>query len=137
MLGIDTQRVLSSRHRRRERQLIRAAIERAYRAFGRSNPRWTASFFDEYFITQTVVRWLGAPRSAGSITASRLAAAWAMQLTTQPVRSAELRAECLPVAAEFLRLLREELPPTLTIPPTPIHSHADAGPLGEPNVLAL
>jgi hypothetical protein len=111
--------------RRRERRIIRAALGRAYTAFNRSYPRWTAALFDEYLLVQTVEVWLARPRDAQALTPHALAGAWAMQLSPQPSRREALRAECLPVAAEFLRLLGEELSSAPVLSSALTHRHAE------------
>lgn len=109
-LSIYKQHALSDlMRRRRGRQTMQAAIDRAYAAFNRSYPRWTAALFDEHFVARTVAIWLRAPQNVDVLTPHTLAGAWAAQLTAQPSRREALQAECMPAAAEFLRLLRAEL----------------------------
>ena len=82
---------------------FKIALSRAYTAFARNYPQWTASLFDEHFLTHRAAPFLAcclardaAPDPAG------LATVWADQLGLEGERRQRRIAELTPASAAFL-----------------------------------
>jgi hypothetical protein len=104
------EKVRGSLGRDLQRLAFKIALSRAYTAFARNYPQWTASLFDEHFVTHRAAPFLACclARDAGPDPAG-LAATWADQLNLEGERRQPIIAELTPASAAFLSWLESEL----------------------------
>lgn len=103
--------VTSWLERKSQQRAFRQAVSQAYTIFAQRYPEWTASYFDEYFLTHDAAFLLA--RIGQGVASPRpfaLAYVWSYQMTwfTEETRQ-RLIAELTPVASDFLCLLEAEL----------------------------
>jgi hypothetical protein len=87
----------------------RQAVAQAFAAFAKRHPDYAASLFDESFLQRRVAPLLSAPGGATILTPEWLAGAWAAQFAG---RGLSILAGALPVAADFIDLLKRALAST-------------------------
>lgn len=87
------------------------AVAKAFAAFAQRHPDYAASLFDEPFLQRRVAPLLSAPGGAAALTPEWLAGAWAAQFAG---RGLSIVAGALPVAADFIGLLRRAVASTTT-----------------------
>jgi hypothetical protein len=98
--------------RKYQRRAFRQAVSRAYATFAQKYPEWSASHFDEHFLTHDAAHLLlRVGQGIASCTAFALAHVWSQQMMWyNEEKRQRLVAELAPIAADFLRLLEAELP---------------------------
>ncbi|MCL4295517.1 MAG: hypothetical protein KJ077_07310 [Anaerolineae bacterium] len=97
--------------RTRQRRALHQAIARVYPSFARQYPDWVDYFFDEPFVRQRAFPLLVENLANKAIpTPITLARIWAEQFTwSNPEVKERHMAQLVPVAADFLRRLDQEL----------------------------
>jgi predicted Rossmann fold nucleotide-binding protein DprA/Smf involved in DNA uptake len=103
--------------RKYQHRTFRQAVIRAYANFAQKYPEWSASHFDEHFLTHDAAPLLlRVGYGVASTQGFALAVVWSRQMTwpREEIRQ-KLVAELTPIAADFLCLLETELPVQETV----------------------
>lgn len=93
------------------RRSLKRAITRAYASFAQQYPDWVDYFFDEYFLGQRAFPVLACYLEYKALpTSFELARVWAEQFAWSNLEMKERHvAQLMPVSADFLRRLNQEL----------------------------